>query len=110
MKINDAEEIEKEEIKQEQKSPDIEEHSMEVIKKKEEENIETISKEEVVEEVKNTSDTKKMYDEYIVKNGDTLAAICKTRYGSLVLLEEICSINNIKNADYIAPGQKIYLP
>ena len=45
-----------------------------------------------------------------LKEGDTLAAICKTKYGSLVQLEEICTINNIKNADYIAPGQKIYLP
>ena len=53
---------------------------------------------------------KKEYEEYMVKEGDTLAAICKTKYGSLIQLEEICTINNIKNADYIAPGQKIYLP
>ena len=51
-----------------------------------------------------------VYEEYMVKEGDTLAAICKIKYGSLVRLEEICTINNIKNADYIAPGQKIYLP
>lgn len=50
------------------------------------------------------------YEEYIVKNGDTLAAICEVKYGSLVRMKEICTINNIKNADYIAPGQKIYLP
>lgn len=50
------------------------------------------------------------YEEYIVENGDTLAAICKSRYGSLSKMEEICTINNIKNADYIAPGQKLYLP
>ena len=48
--------------------------------------------------------------EYIVKEGDTLAAICKKRYGSLSNMQEICTINNIKNADYIAPGQKLYLP
>jgi len=52
----------------------------------------------------------KNYEEYTVKNGDTLAAICKYKYGSLNKMEEICTINNIKNADYIAPGQKLYLP
>jgi len=52
----------------------------------------------------------KVYEEYIVKNGDTLVAICKSKYGSLSKMEEICTINNIKNADYIAPGQKLYLP
>lgn len=54
--------------------------------------------------------TQSNYEEYIVENGDTLAAICKSRYGSLSKMEEICTINNIKNADYIAPGQKLYLP
>lgn len=49
-------------------------------------------------------------EEYVVKEGDTLAEICKTKYGSLTKIEEICTINNINNADYIAPGQKIYLP
>ena len=53
---------------------------------------------------------KNNYEEYIVENGDTLAAICKSRYGSLSKMAEICTINNIKNADYIAPGQKLYLP
>ena len=55
-------------------------------------------------------DTNADYEEYIVKNGDTLITICKIKYGSLSKMEEICTINNIKNADYIAPGQKLYLP
>lgn len=50
------------------------------------------------------------FAEYIVKTGDTLAAICKKQYGSLERMGEICRINEIKNADHIAPGQKIYLP
>ena len=50
------------------------------------------------------------WEEYTVKQGDTLVAICKIRYGSTTKMQEICEINNIKNADYIAPGQKIYLP
>ena len=55
------------------------------------------------------TDTKEL-EEYVVKQGDTLVAICKIRYGSTIKMQEICEINNIKNADYIAPGQKIYLP
>ncbi len=53
---------------------------------------------------------KKEAEEYIVKDGDTLAAICKQKYGTLSKMKEICALNNIENADYIAPGQKIYLP
>lgn len=49
-------------------------------------------------------------EEYIVKEGDTLAGICRQKYGSLEKMQEICDMNDIKNADYIAPGQKIYLP
>lgn len=64
------------------------------------------------EEVENKTEEKKKenYEEYVVKNGDTLVGICTNKYGSLVKMNEICNINNIKNADYIAPGQKIYLP
>lgn len=49
-------------------------------------------------------------EEYIVKDGDTLAGICRQKYGNLEKMKEICDMNDIKNADYIAPGQKIYLP
>ena len=66
----------------------------------------SIPEENGTEEV---ADTKEM-EEYVVKQGDTLVAICKIRYGSTLKMQEICEINNIKNADYIAPGQKIYLP
>ena len=84
------------------------------------ENGEEAVKEDTIEEsvTENTSeelgtdevtDTKEL-EEYVVKQGDTLVAICKIRYGSTIKMQEICEINNIKNADYIAPGQKIYLP
>lgn len=67
--------------------------------------------EEVVEQQEEIlSKEENIYDEYIVKEGDTLAAICKKKYGTLSNIQEICSINNIENADYIEPGQKIYLP
>ena len=52
----------------------------------------------------------RVYDEYIVKEGDSLAAICNRKYGTLSNIQEICNINNIENANYIEPGQKIYLP
>lgn len=74
--------------------------------------LEEDSKDASKVEIKETleQNTENSYEEYIVKNGDTLVAICKTKYGSLIKMEEICTINNIKNADYIAPGQKLYLP
>lgn len=79
-----------------------------------EETLDTVTSEEldINSEKEKTADStiENNYEEYIVKNGDTLAAICEVKYGSLVKMQEICTINNIKNADYIAPGQKIYLP
>ena len=111
--INSEEETNKsqDETGQYQETVSIAENSVELNETIEEKNnVEAIVVEETQKEVANISDQEKNYEEYIVKDGDTLAAICKTRYGSLIQLEEICTINNIKNADYIAPGQKIYLP
>lgn len=48
--------------------------------------------------------------EYIVKEGDTLAGICKKFYGTADRLKEISEHNHITNMDHIAPGQKLYLP
>lgn len=100
------------------------ENNSDVVAEHKEANIEDIEKDEMEAapvqtsenatevEIKETmaQNTENSYEEYIVKNGDTLVAICKTKYGSLTKMEEICTINNIKNADYIAPGQKLYLP
>lgn len=86
---------------------------MEDDEKQGEENIfneETQVKEENRNVEHNDGQVKKELEEYIVQDGDTLAAICKRKYGTLSKMEEICTINEIKNADYIAPGQKIYLP
>ena len=47
---------------------------------------------------------------YIIRSGDTLADICNKYYGSLELLEEICRINEISDANLVMPGQKIVLP
>ena len=76
-----------------------------------EETMEDSTTDSILEEkgTEEVTDAKEM-EEYVVKQGDTLVAICKIRYGSTLKMQEICEINNIKNADYIAPGQKIYLP
>ena len=47
---------------------------------------------------------------YIVREGDTLARICKEYYGNIARMKEVCEYNGIKNEDHIAPGQKVYLP
>lgn len=47
---------------------------------------------------------------YIVQDGDTLAYICEKHYGDTAKIKEVCSFNGIENEDYIAPGQKLYLP
>lgn len=117
---------EQEELVSEDKSNSEENITTEAVEQKEEINAEEEKKEETVsnEQVPSNNDNEEIakevesqtqseednYEEYIVKNGDTLMGICKAKYGSLSKMEEICSINNIRNADYIAPGQKLYLP
>lgn len=62
------------------------------------------------EEEINKQEDQEERKEYIVQEGDTLAGICKKFYGTTDNIEEICRINEITNQDYIAPGQKLYLP
>lgn len=47
---------------------------------------------------------------YTVKDGDTLADICRMYYGTADKVEEICTFNNITDPNRILPGQKIKLP
>lgn len=47
---------------------------------------------------------------YVIKEGDTLADICKKYYGNIDRLSEICETNGIADANMILPGQKIVLP
>lgn len=53
-----------------------------------------------------------VYQEYVVKSGDTLHKICKEIYGesSSALISEICSLNGMDNADFIFEGQTLKLP
>lgn len=47
---------------------------------------------------------------YIVKQGDTLAAISKDHYGTIRKVQEICELNKIEEPNNIYVGQKILLP
>ena len=50
------------------------------------------------------------YEEYRVQAGDTLAKICRERYGTDEMIEQICALNKIPNGDYIQEGEIILLP
>ncbi|MBR5578635.1 MAG: LysM peptidoglycan-binding domain-containing protein [Lachnospiraceae bacterium] len=73
-----------------------------------EKEVQQAAEEKQPEEIIETKE--KAMEEYVVKEGDTLAGICQRYYGTTDKMKEICSINNIQNQDYIAPGQKLYLP
>ena len=47
---------------------------------------------------------------YTIKEGDTLAGICRLFYGDDSKLEELIAINNISNPDVIYYGNEIILP
>lgn len=47
---------------------------------------------------------------YTVREGDTLATVCRMYYGNLDKLEEICILNDIEDPNTILPGQKLVLP
>lgn len=47
---------------------------------------------------------------YKVKLGDTLATICREKYGNLQKLQEIIELNQLKDANKIYVGQMIKLP
>lgn len=47
---------------------------------------------------------------YVIQKGDTLLELCRERYGSEAIMQEICELNGIENADHIKIGQIILLP
>ncbi|MBD5466602.1 MAG: LysM peptidoglycan-binding domain-containing protein [Lachnospiraceae bacterium] len=50
------------------------------------------------------------YREYIIKRGDTLTSISMFFYQNNSMIQQICELNHIENADNIVAGQKILLP
>lgn len=57
-----------------------------------------------------SAEVRKMQAEYTVREGDTLATVCRMYYGNLDKLEAICVLNDIEDPNTILPGQKIVLP
>lgn len=47
---------------------------------------------------------------YVVKPGDTLISICVAHYGTTQMLQKLCEMNHISNANTIFVGQEIELP
>jgi LysM repeat protein len=47
---------------------------------------------------------------YVVKNGDTLGAICRKYYGDSSLYSKLATYNGVKNANIISVGLKLKLP
>lgn len=47
---------------------------------------------------------------YVVQAGDNLAGICRKIYHTTAMLDKLCEINDIDNADAIFAGQRLILP
>jgi len=47
---------------------------------------------------------------YIVQAGDSLAGICRKIYHTTAMMDELCEINDIQDADAIYAGQRLVLP
>lgn len=47
---------------------------------------------------------------YIVQQGDSLVGICKKIYQTTAMMDKLCEVNGIENADAIYAGQKLILP
>ncbi|MFI3173387.1 MAG: LysM peptidoglycan-binding domain-containing protein [Eubacteriales bacterium] len=47
---------------------------------------------------------------YVVEEGDTLAMISASNYGTISKVDAICSMNGLEDSDYIYVGQKLLLP
>ncbi len=77
---------------------------------KEESEPQNISKQEQNKEVQAAEKNIKQYEEYIVKEGDTLADISYNKYGSARMSKDIARFNEIGNTDYIRVGQMLKLP
>lgn len=49
-------------------------------------------------------------ESYIIQPGDSLAKISREKYGTDDMVDEICTLNEIANGDYIQVGETILLP
>lgn len=56
------------------------------------------------------SQTVKEPERYQVKVGDTLLGICRSRYGTDDMVDQICELNDLEDSDKIYVGEIILLP
>lgn len=47
---------------------------------------------------------------YVVQKGDSLVGICRRIYQTSAMMDKLCEVNEIENADAIYAGQKLILP
>lgn len=47
---------------------------------------------------------------YIVQKGDSMVGICKKIYQTTAMMDKLCEVNGIEDADAIYAGQKLILP
>ena len=64
----------------------------------------------VSEEIQVEKESSPVYEEYVVQAGDTLAKICREKYGTDEMIKEVCAVNEISDGDYIQEGEIILLP
>lgn len=87
-----------------------EEKNMEEEQEPPAETEENFEQEEAVREETGAEVQEQEPENYVVQAGDTLAGICRNKYGNLERLEEICLKNGITDGDYICEGEIILLP
>ena len=63
-----------------------------------------------VKKQETTASSGKVYENYMIKPGDTLYQISISHYGSTDAIAEICRLNNLTENQVIYPGQMIVLP
>ena len=89
-------------------------YSEEPVEEVVEESVEEIVEEpagEIVEEpAEEIVEESPVYEQYIVQSGDTLAKICREKYGTDDMISQVCEVNGISDGDYIQEGETILLP
>ena len=70
----------------------------------------TQSATEVATQTLSEADTYLSQGYYIVQAGDSLAGICRKIYHTAAMMDELCELNDIEDADAIFVGQRLILP
>jgi hypothetical protein len=57
-----------------------------------------------------TSGSTTKTQDYVIQRGDTLTSICRSKYGTIARIDDVCKANGISPQDIIYAGQKLLLP